>query len=179
MDTKKDILTEHDIKELIDNLDKVVIPKEPSFTITASDDWLEDTQYNLNFGDLSTNQISIQPLSTAQLSPLLSSNLSNVFLTSATGQGAYTVGTNGIHSGWTTLSPTLEVKGKANFEDDIIIKGKSLTESLDAIEKRLAILKPNIEIESKWEELKQLGEKYRELEKQIIEQEAMFNTLKK
>jgi hypothetical protein len=87
---------------------------------------------------------------------------------------------NGIYSygDSSTISPLLSVKGKAEFEDDITIKGKSLSKILDGIEQRLALLHPNEQLENKWEELKELGDRYRELEAEIIARQAMFNTLK-
>jgi hypothetical protein len=36
----------------------------------------------------------------------------------------------------------------------------------------------NTELESDWEELKELGDRYRELEAEIIAKQTMFNTLK-
>jgi hypothetical protein len=46
-------------------------------------------------------------------------------------------------------------------------------------EKRLAILHPNEKLEEKWEELKALGERYRELEKDILEKEKIWEIIKK
>lgn len=80
---------------------------------------------------------------------------------------------------YATAPSILDVNGNANFEGDIKIKGKSLTETLDNIEKRLAILHPNIELEEKWERLKALGDMYRELEKEIIEKEELWKIIKK
>ena len=74
---------------------------------------------------------------------------------------------------------TLKVKGDADFEGDLKVQGKSLLETLDNIEKRLAILHPNPELEEKWERLKALGQMYRELEAEIIEKEEMWSILKK
>ena len=73
----------------------------------------------------------------------------------------------------------LHVKGNAEFEGDVKIKGRSISEMLDKIEERLAILHPNEQLEDKWEELKKLGEAYRALEKDIIEKEKIWETLKK
>jgi hypothetical protein len=73
----------------------------------------------------------------------------------------------------------LKVQGDAEFEGDVKIKGKSISETLDKIEARLAILHPNEKLEAKWEELKALGDRYRELEKDILEKEQIWNTLKK
>lgn len=78
------------------------------------------------------------------------------------------------------LAPnTLNVSGNANFDSDITLQGKSLKETLDNIEKRLAILHPNPELEEKWENLKALGQMYRELEAEIIEKESMWAILRK
>lgn len=71
----------------------------------------------------------------------------------------------------------ITVEGNARFEKDIIIKGVSLTDRLDAIETRLGILRPNIALEDKWEKLKALGEEYRKTEKEIIEGEQIWDTL--
>ena len=73
----------------------------------------------------------------------------------------------------------ITVEGDARFEKDIIIKGVSLTDRLDAIETRLGILRPNVALEDKWEKLKALGEEYRKVEKEIIEGEQIWNTLSK
>ena len=78
-----------------------------------------------------------------------------------------------------SINPTLRVAGDAEFEGDIKIKGVNLTTRLDKIEERLGILHPNEKLEDQWAELKELGERYRELEKEIIEKEAMWNILKK
>lgn len=73
----------------------------------------------------------------------------------------------------------LSVKGDVEVDGDITLQGKSLKETLDGIEKRLAILKVNPALEEKWEKLKALGDMYRELEKEIIESEEIYKILKK
>ena len=74
---------------------------------------------------------------------------------------------------------SLSVKGNADFEGEVTIKGKSLTTTLDKIEERLAILHPNPELEDRWDELKELGKRYKELEQEIIEKEKVWAILKK
>jgi len=73
----------------------------------------------------------------------------------------------------------LRVRGTAIFESDVIIKGKSLNDTLDKIEERLAILRPNPALEDKWHELKELGNKYRILEAEIIAKQKMWDILNK
>jgi hypothetical protein len=82
---------------------------------------------------------------------------------------------NGSSTGWANISladpdlqgSTLSVKGNADFEGEVTIKGK------------LAILHPNPKLEDKWDELKELGKRYKELEAEIIEKEKMWAILKK
>jgi hypothetical protein len=111
-------------------------------------------------------------------------------LTTGTGAGQYTftqpgqilsTGTNGLSwNDYGNVTPgALQVKGDAEFDGDVKIKGKSITEMFDKIEERLAILHPNPELEDRWEELKELGKRYRELEKDILEKEKMWDILKR
>jgi hypothetical protein len=91
---------------------------------------------------------------------------------------------NGTNPSWITADPNLkgasiQVKGDAEFDGEVTIKGKKLTEMFEKIEERLAILHPNPELEDKWDELKELGKRYKELEQEIIEKERVWNILKK
>jgi hypothetical protein len=94
--------------------------------------------------------------------------------------GTYTVATNPNLEG-----TTLKVKGDAEFDSDVTvtgkltIKGKSIVDSLERIEERLAILRPNEKLEEKWDNLRELRKQYMELEAEIIEKEAMWAILKK
>jgi len=119
-------------------------------------------------------------------------NLSNTLTTStfgATGQYNYSYGGSGgtisvPGISWNDLNLTnsnndLLVHGDANFEGDLKIKGKSLIDSLEKIEEKLAILRPNEELEEKWEQLRELRNRYIELEKDIIAKEKVWNILKK
>ena len=94
---------------------------------------------------------------------------------------------NGTSPGWGNITlaepalngATLSVKGNADFEGEVTIKGKSLSEMFDKIEERLAILHPNPELEDRWDELKELGKRYKELEAELIEKEKVWAILKK
>ena len=105
--------------------------------------------------------------------------------TSANPGQVYT--TNGTSGSWGNISlaepnlngATLSVKGNADFEGEVTIQGKSLTGMLEKIEERLAIFHPNPELEDKWDELKELGKRYKELEAEIIEKEKVWSILKK
>lgn len=91
-----------------------------------------------------------------------------------------TTGTNGLTwNDFGSSKPGLKVNGDAEFDGDVKIKGKSISETLDKIEEKLAILHPNEKLEEKWEELRELRNRYIELEKEIIEKEKMWDILKK
>ncbi len=95
------------------------------------------------------------------------------------GGGVLTGITDTINWGTLNSNPGLKVNGDAEFEGDLRVKGKSITEMFDKIEERLAILHPNPELEEKWDELKELGKRYKELEQEIIEKEKVWAILKK
>jgi len=61
---------------------------------------------------------------------------------------------------------------------DIVIGGQSLTKTLDVINERLAILQPNTRLESEWAELKELGERYRAMEQDLLEKARVWDILK-
>ena len=48
---------------------------------------------------------------------------------------------------------------------DLFIDSYNILQAINNIEERLAILHPNPELENDWEEIKNLGNQYRELEK--------------
>jgi hypothetical protein len=87
---------------------------------------------------------------------------------------------------WTTgLSGTsaadLNQSGKLSLQGtnaDIDINGRSLMKTLEALEDRLNMLTPNPEMEEEWDQLRELGERYRELEQQCREKTKMWNKLK-
>ena len=90
----------------------------------------------------------------------------------------WTTGTNGID--WSVganirPSGSIELRGD---DADIKVNGRSLMDAIDALEQRLNILVPNPELEKEWDELRELGERYRELEKKCKEKGEMWKKLK-
>lgn len=77
-------------------------------------------------------------------------------------------------SGITVTEGDLKIEG----DGDLKIGDRSIKEFMDKVEKRLAILNVNQELEAQWEELKALGDKYRELEEQLIERNKIMDILK-
>lgn len=62
---------------------------------------------------------------------------------------------------------------------DLQIGDWSLKDSMERIEERLALLQINTKLEQEWEELKSLGEQYRNLEKEIKEKIKVWNIISK
>lgn len=84
---------------------------------------------------------------------------------------------------WNTTPVHISGNGSGKIEctgkdADIVLNGKSVRATLEAIEERLAILQPNPELEKEWDELKDLGQRYRTLEAEIKEKMKVWNTLK-
>jgi hypothetical protein len=90
---------------------------------------------------------------------------------------AVTTSTVGVGS-----SNTVNISGDGitmEPQADIKIGDRSLKEFMDSVEQRLGILRPNPELEDRWENLKGLRKAYIDLEAEILEKEKMWNILKK
>lgn len=92
----------------------------------------------------------------------------------------YTInnGTSITASPWASINTTTQAgRMELNGENaDLVINGVSI---LDILKERLNVLIPNPEIEKEWDELKALGDKYRELEADLKAKSEMWNKLKK
>jgi hypothetical protein len=75
----------------------------------------------------------------------------------------------------TTAGPKIKLDGEGA---DIEVNGWSLIKTLQEIQSRLNLLQPNTALEAEWEELFELGRKYRELEQQIKDKQATWDRLK-
>ena len=69
----------------------------------------------------------------------------------------------------------ISIKGE---NADLDINGVSLKDFMQRVEQRLAILTPDARLEAEWEELRTLGERYRKLEKEILDRMKTFDILK-
>jgi hypothetical protein len=102
----------------------------------------------------------------------------NVNITTGSNTSPYTIGGGaGINSPWysNSLSPKIRLDGEGA---DIEINGVSLLKTMQEIQSRLNLLQPNTALEKEWEELFELGKKYRELEQHIKEKQATWDRLK-
>ena len=87
------------------------------------------------------------------------------------------------HTSWATTASTmqpssLQVSGDAEFLGNIKIKGRNLTDWLETVDSRLGILHINSELESEFDELRALGDAYREAERRFTEQKRVYDILK-
>lgn len=73
-------------------------------------------------------------------------------------------------------SGTLELKGK---NADLKINGVSLSETLEGIQEMLGIMRMDPALEQEFDELKRVGQQYRDLRGKFQEQKAVWDTLKK
>jgi hypothetical protein len=129
--------------------------------------------------------LAITPGSVDSWSEYNVSDLNATWLSGASGSNGYTLTTTGTGAGnpWiganTSINSTLSVQGDAEFDGDITVKGRSLYEFMESVEQQLNILRPNPAMEAEWDQLRALGEQYRELEQQLKEKSRMWDTLKK
>jgi hypothetical protein len=108
---------------------------------------------------------------------LSSLNYNNPGLAAGT-YGPFTVNSGSNSNPWvfnTNASTKIKLDGA---DADIEINGISLLTTMQEIQSRLNLLQPNTALESEWEELYELGRKYRELEQQIKDKQATWNRLK-
>ena len=100
-----------------------------------------------------------------------------IFTTNNTGASSWNWGN--ITTDPNLKGASIQIQGDAEFDGEVTIKGKNIAEMFAKIEERLAILHPNPELEDRWDELKELGKRYKELEQELIEKEKVWAILKK
>ena len=88
--------------------------------------------------------------------------------------------TTATASPWATYNPnTVSSKISLDGKDaDIEINGVSLWKTMQEISNRLNIMQTNPELEVEWRELRELGEKYRQLEQHILDKQATFDRIR-
>lgn len=155
---------------------------------------LDDCTISLDLSDLNLNNTmvltpTINTIDTITISPITISpgNItSGAYTIGSAGTGAngyvYTTNATGNFSWQAPNSPmTVDQSGTIELSGDnadIKINGSSLLDMIKSIESRLNILRPDHELEKEWDELRELGNKYRELEKHITEKMDTWNKIK-
>ena len=102
------------------------------------------------------------------------------------GNGVYYAGTGTTTAiaapTWSTTTAMLTPSGQIELKGDqadLIINGVSLTETLQLIQDRLNMLRPNAALEAEWDQLRELGQQYRQLEAELKEKQRAWEILKK
>ena len=72
---------------------------------------------------------------------------------------------------------SIHATGDVIIDGDLKIQGESIKDLLEEIKDKLAIFKPNSELEERWETLRELKRQYVELEKDILEKEEIIRIL--
>jgi hypothetical protein len=160
---------------------------------------MSDNTYDVNYGAIPPGCISgaygsdtITLDYTSQPSVVLNSTMSSgngtipyTFATTGTG-GTVTYnpfnGATTSNAVWTNSGDAkVHINGDGLVMEkgaDIVIGGKSLCEAIEKIEERLGILKPNPELESRWDQLRELRNQYVEMERDLLEKEKLMKILK-
>lgn len=126
-----------------------------SLTIGNLDSYILTTQDSIDFGGMSNSGTYTIDTNTP---------FGNNYYSNSVNYGSVEIGSNGINM---------------NQNTDLKIGDRSLKDFMDKVEERLAILRPNEGLEERWEKLKRLGNRYRKLEKEILEKEKIMEALKK
>ena len=116
------------------------------------------------------------------LGPITSigSSTSGTYLGSNGSYGAIPTWTNGT-TGVGQAPVTINASGKIDLQGesaDITINGTSLLATLAALQERLNWMQPNTDLEAEWDQLRELGDRYRELEQQCREKSQMWTKLR-
>jgi hypothetical protein len=141
-------------------------------------DFTKENIHIYNLDDATADTITLSSLDASQATYTLNPSYGAVPNANITSPWVTTNGTSGLT--WANLSEP--PSGRLTLQGpnaDIEVNGESLMTMLHRIEERLNILTPNKKLEAEWDQLRELGEQYRELEKKLNEQSKMWETLKK
>jgi hypothetical protein len=90
------------------------------------------------------------------------------------------IGTTIDWTDWTNQTITSSNTSTAGLAaDKITLNGRDLEGRLQKIEERLNIIHRNYELETRWSNLKQLGEQYQKLEQELVATEKVIAILEK
>ena len=144
-------------------------------------------------GGMSEDTITIDPaLYNYSTTDSITSSTTASISISGGGAGGGGFITSGAGGTWSTTYPNYSVNNSSYdtkvhinsdglqmaADSDIKIGDKSLKNILEQLEDKLAILHPNEELESKWEELREARQKYLAIEAELKEKEKMWKILK-
>lgn len=155
-----------------DTDDLLIIDDSADDTITLIGSTSLDHNYGAVPPELLTTLDSISltsPVTYAASNTFTLNTPNTVWTTTGTGTSGvdWSIGKN--------QSASISLKGE---DADIDINGKSMKSWMEQVEQRLNILTVNPELEDEWTELKELGDRYRELEKRCKEKADVWTKLK-
>lgn len=75
--------------------------------------------------------------------------------------------------------PSLKVSGDAEISGTLKWRNRDMDQWIESVESRLAMLQPNPKLEQEFNKLKELGDQYRALEREILEKQKVWDILKK
>ena len=170
-----DTAQENTLKELLKTCEDTVALLSPEADVKHSNFWKFTASE-------STAQLTATPVSSLSYDPNLNGDTYSNISATATPYGVYTTdGTSNWNTGGYTFTATQpEYGGKIKLQGknaDIEVNGKSLKTWMERVEERLNILTPNTQLEAEWQELRALGEQYRQLEQQIRDKQATWERL--
>jgi hypothetical protein len=142
-------------------------------TIGGEDDHMGGYEFTGSANDT----ITLSSLNYGHSYPNISITSPSVHTTSGT-LGPFTISGAGTDTApWynQTTSSKIRLDGA---DADIEVNGISLLKTMQEIQIRLNLLQPNTALEAEWEELYELGRKYRELEQKILDKQATWDRLK-
>jgi len=170
---------EKTLEEMLATLQDTITISSPSLEHYSDARGWADPQYGaippltVSNIDCNINGISYSNIS-LNGSVLQAGTTSNAIWT--TGTGGYT-----ISNPYTNNPMKVDNSGQLSLQGekaDIDINGKSLKTWMERVEERLNLLTPNTKLEEEWEELRALGEQYRQLEQHIKDKQATWDRLK-
>jgi hypothetical protein len=150
---------------------------------------MDSTQKQLDLWDYGTDTITITGVNgeDSNTIDLSSVNLNSAFDYSSLSNTIISQSHTGRYINDTGMSPNLTVGTSINTSGtidlrgdnaDIVVNGVSLMDKINAIGERLNMLDINPELEAEWDQLRELGDRYRELEQQCREKSQMWTKLR-
>jgi hypothetical protein len=149
--------------------------------------WLDDTQtYSIDWKTIEANTTIATSATGAVVTGATGSTWGNVLIGGGTGgtggNGYYTqpTWTTGTFT-FTNPSPSTIINHKEicldDPEADIKIRGTSLMDRIEQIERRLALINRNPKLEEDWPELREAAERYQQLAQEFEDKQAVWDRL--
>jgi hypothetical protein len=126
----------------------------------------DSTYDTVTMGTGGIDTITLTGSGSASITSPMTTTYTNPYTFTTTGTSNIATGYVTSNGTWATgtSTPSIQVKGDADFDGDVKLKGKSLTSWMETMEKRLAILVPDPKKLEKFEALQKAYNHYKMLE---------------